>query len=485
MSSENTLKKSAFSGFIWKFAERVLAQMVSLVVSIILARILLPDDYSVVGIVTIFFAFCNVFITGGLNTALIQKKDADEIDYATILHVNMLIALVLYVVMFFGAPLIAGIYDKPLLIPVIRVMGITFFVNGFLAVLSAYTSSTLQFKKFFFSTIVGTVISAVVGITMALNGFGAWALVAQQMTNSIINTIILFITTRFKILFVLSIDRLKGLFRYGWKIFVASFVSVLYDEINPLIVGIKFSATDLSYYTKGKSFPSLLNQTISGTLSSVLFPVMSKIQEDKEEVLKVTRRYIRVASYIIFPMMIGFFAVAKNFVVVILTEKWLFAVPYIQVFCVTYMFNIIQTGNLEAIKAIGRSDITLILEIIKKSAYFIIIALFVFFTNSPEMLAVSSVVCTLIASVVNTYPNRTLIGYRYRQQITDILPNLILAILMGVVVAAMNDIPISLYLLFPLQMLAGAFVYVLLSLLTRNENLNYLLSSIKLLLKRG
>lgn len=484
MNSDN-LKKKAFSGVIWKFLERICAQMVSLIVSIILARILMPNDYSVVSIVTIFFAFCNVFISGGLNTALIQKKDADAEDYSTVLHTSMLIALILYIIMFFSAPAIANLYDKQILVPVIRIMSLTFFINAFKSILSAYTSSNLQFRKFFFSTIIGTVVSAFVGIYMAVNGHGVWALVAQQMTNSFLDTLILYFSTKYKILFKFSFKKLKSLFNYGWKIFVSSIISVIYDQINPLIVGVKYTANDLAYYNKGQNYPGLINSTISDTLQSVLFPIMSKVQDDKEVVLNVTRKYIKTASYIIFPMMIGLFSVSDVFVEVVLTEKWLPIVPYIQIFCFSYMLNIIQVGNLQAIKAIGRSDITLILEIVKKSFYFIIIIIFVFISKSPIVLALSSVVCTIFATLVNTYPNRKLLGYKYRYQLNDLLPNLIISILMGISVYFVKYIEMSKVLLLLLQVFIGIFVYILLSIITKNENLYYLIDYVKLYFRKS
>lgn len=484
MNSDN-LKKKAFSGMIWKFLERICAQMVSLIVSIILARILMPNDYSVVSIVTIFFAFCNVFISGGLNTALIQKKDADAEDYSTVLHTSMLIALILYIIMFFSAPAIANLYDKQILVPVIRIMSLTFFINAFKSILSAYTSSNLQFRKFFFSTIIGTVVSAFVGIYMAVNGYGVWALVAQQITNSFLDTLILYFSTKYKILFKFSFKKLKSLFNYGWKIFVSSIISVIYDQINPLIVGIKYTANDLAYYNKGQNYPGLINSTISDTLQSVLFPIMSKVQDDKEVVLNVTRKYIKTASYIIFPMMIGLFSVSDVFVEVVLTEKWLPIVPYIQIFCFSYMLNIIQVGNLQAIKAIGRSDITLILEIVKKSFYFIIIVIFVFISKSPIVLALSSVVCTIFATLVNTYPNRKLLGYKYRYQLNDLLPNLIISILMGISVYFVKYIEMSKVLLLLLQVFIGIFVYILLSIITKNENLYYLIDYVKLYFRKS
>lgn len=477
--NSNNLKNKAFSGMIWKFMERICAQVVSLIVSIVLARILMPDDYSIVSIVTIFFTFCNVFISGGLNTALIQKKDADVEDYSTVLHTSMFVALILYMVMFFLAPSIANLYSKQILIPVIRIMSLTFFINVFKSVLSAYTSSNLQFKKFFFSTIVGTIISAFVGIYMAINGYGVWALVAQQMTNSLLDTLILYFTTKYKVVFKVSFKKLKSLFSYGWKIFISSIISVIYDQINPLIVGVKYTSKDLAYYSKGQNYPGLINSTISDTLQSVLFPIMSKVQDNKEMVLSVTRKYIKVASYVIFPMMIGLFSVSDIFVEVVLTEKWLPIVPYIQIFCFSYMLNIIQVGNLQAIKAIGRSDITLILEIVKKSFYLIIIILFVILSKNPIVLALSSIVCTVFATVVNTYPNRKLLGYKYKYQLNDLLPNLIISIIMGIVVYLIKYIQISKFLILILQVFIGVIIYILLSKLTKNENLYYLIDYIR------
>ena len=298
--ANGSLKKKAFGGFVWSFGERIGAQLVSLVVQIVLARLLFPDDYAIVGVVTIFFNFANVIIASGLNTALIQKKDSTREDYSTILFVSVGVAVVIYALLFFSAPWIAAAYGLPLIIPVIRIMSLTLLINAVKSILTAFISSTLQFKKLFISTISGTILSAVVGIGMAMAGCGVWALVAQQMINALAGTVMLFITTRFKILWVFSVNSFKELFGYGWKIFVTSIITVLYDEINPIIVGLRFSPTDLSFYTKGKSFPSLLNSTIGNTLSTVLFPVISKVQDDFDAVLAITRKYIRVSSYLIF-----------------------------------------------------------------------------------------------------------------------------------------------------------------------------------------
>lgn len=476
---EKNYKNATISSMFWKFGERVGAQLVSTIVSIILARLLVPDDYGVVGIIGIFFAFANIFISGGFNAALIQKKDADIEDYSSVLFISLGSAIFVYLLLFFLAPLIANLYDKQILVPIIRVMGITLFINAFRSIISAYISSRMQFKKYFLSTILGTVFSAVVGIYMALKGFGPWALVGQQMTNAIIGTAILYITTRVKFVFRFSKHKAKGLFSYGWKILVASGISVLYDEINPLIIGIRYSSADLAFYTKGKSFPGLINTSLSDTLASVLFPVMSKFQDDKVALLNYTRNYMKVASFVIFPIMIGFLAVAENFVIVLLTEKWLPATIYIQIFCIVYAFNMIQTGNLQVIRALGRSDIILKLEIIKKSLYFIVILLFVLLSTSPVYLAIACIVNTIIATIVNTIPNRKLLKYKYSMQISDLLLNFTISLIMGVAVYFMGFLKINIYFLFALQILTGVALYVLLNIIIRNSSMKYFISSVK------
>ncbi len=479
MSEMSNLKKKTFSSMIWKAMERFCSQIVTTVVSIILARILMPDDYSVVSIVTIFFAFCNIFISGGINSALIQKKNADVTDYSTVLIVNLAISVALYIIMFFSAPLIADLYNKEILVPVIRVMALTFFVSSYKSVICAKVSSDLKFKKFFFATIGGTILSAVVGIVMAVKGYGAWALVAQQMVSNVVGAIILSVTTEIKLKFTFSFVRFKTLFKFGGKIFLANIITTVYNELKPLIVGIKYSANDLAFYKKGETYPSLINTLTSNTFSAVLFPAMSKIQDDKTAMLNVVRRYLKVVSFVLFPCMLGFFAVSDNFIRIVLTEKWLPISPYLKIFCVVYMFNMIQMGNIQATQALGRSDITLKTEIIKKAIYFAIVILFIFLFDSPIMLASSEILCYVIATIVNVYPNKKLIGFKYRYLFFDMAPNLIISIIMCVCVNLINYVNVNMYLQFALQVFAGMIIYVGLNLIIKNNSLFYVLNMLK------
>lgn len=480
---EKKLKKAVVFSAIWKFMERIIAQLVSLVVAIILARLLSPDDYSSVSLVTVFFSFANIIIAGGFNSALIQKKDSDELDYSTILIFSFAVSILIYIVLFISAPLIAKIYHRDDLTLIIRIMGLVLPITAIKSVWCAYISSRLLFKKFFMATIVGTIMSAFVGIIMAYRGFGAWALVAQNMTNTLIDTVILIATTHVFFGFKFSIERFKGLFKYGWKVLVSSIIGTIYSQTVPLFIGVKYSNKDLSYYTKGKSFPELISSTTTYTLSAVLFPFLSKFQDNKQKLLEFTRLYIRLSSYVAFPLMLGFFAVSDSFVMVVLTDKWLPAVHYIRVFCVTSMFDMVHVGNCETIKAMGRSDIFLKMEIIKKTGYFVTIATFLYFTKKPETLAYAFIVCTIIALLVNSVPNRALIGYKFELQLMDLVPNLLIAVVMAFAVSYIGVVlPKGSIITLLVQIISGVVVYIVLSVLSRNSNLGYLLSIIRKLL---
>lgn len=481
MDSQNNdkLKKSTVDGMLWIFSERMCAKLVSFCVTLVLARLLVPEDYSVISVTAIFFTFCNVILRGGLNTALVQKKDADSLDYSSVLCLTLSMAAVLYAVAFFAAPWIAKLYAKEQLTAVIRVMGLSFFILAFKSVLNAYTSSHLQFRKFFFATIVGTVISAAVGIGMALKGFGAWALVAQEMTNNLIDTLMLLLTTGMKVRLRCSIQRLRQLFAFGFQNFVSSLVNVIYGQLSPLVIGLRFSTVDLAFYSKGRSFPELINTTLSETMTEVLFPVMAKVQDSIEDVRNVTRRYMKTSTYVIFPIMMGLIVVADTFVRLLLTEKWMDCSVYIKIFSVSYLLELISVGTVQALRAIGRSDAVLKLQLQKKALSLVVLVAFIVLAKQPEALAICAVVCSLLAFLVNSIPAKKILGYGCWAQVRDLLPNLLLSLLMVLPVALLGRLPIPDLALLPLQILTGAAVYVGLSILLRNENFRFVLNTIK------
>lgn len=478
-------RKQAFSNFGWKLAEQVGAQMVSFFVSIILARVLMPDDYVCVSVIAILSAFCAVFIDGGLSKSLIQKKDADIVDFSTVLYVSIGLAFIVYLVLYITAPFIAVLYDNSLLIPVIRVYSLVLFVGAFNTVQGAYISKHLQFKKYFLATLSGTIVSAIIGIYMAYHGYGPWALVAQQMINPIVDTIILYVTSSFRPKLCFSLNRIKVLWRFGIRVLGTSLVDMLYDNIRPLIVGVKFNSADLAFYQKGRSYPDIINSTLNSTLSSVLFPVMATAQDDFGQVKNITKRYISTASFMLFPALLGLAAVAPNLITWMITEKWANAVPYMQIFCINYMFQLLQTGNLQAINAVGRSDIVFKLAILKKSISFALLFFLVIFANSPLLLAGLGILTSLIAYIINTTANKRILKYGFWEQAKDIFPNLVTAFVMALVVWWIGKIRLPLFPLICIQIISGAICYILISLIIQNKALFYCIDTFKTYVKKG
>lgn len=329
---------SVISNFIWRFAERVGAQLVAFIVSIVLARILDPGTYGVVALITVITVIMQVFVDSGLGNALIQKKDADNLDFSTVFYTNIAFCFVLYIGLFFAAPLIANFYRNTALTPYIRVLGLTVLISGIKNVQQAYVSRHMLFKKFFFSTLGGTIIAGVIGIIMAVMGAGVWALVAQQVINLAIDTSILWITVKWRPERKFSFERLKGLFSFGWKLLASALLDTVYTNIRQLIIGRMYSSVDLAQYNRGRQFPNLIVQNVNTSIDSVLLPAMSNEQDDKEHVRSMTRRSIKTSTYIMAPLMMGLFFVGEPLTSLVLTDKWLPCVPFMRVFVLLSCF---------------------------------------------------------------------------------------------------------------------------------------------------
>ncbi len=457
---------------IWRFLERSGAQLVSFVVSIVLARLLLPEDYGTISLIAVFTSILNVFVDSGLGNALIQKKDADNIDFSTVFFTNIVFCLLLYVLLFFASPLIAQFYKNQNLTAVVRVLGITILISGVKNIQQAYVSKTLQFKKFFFATLTGTITAAVVGIWMAYQGYGVWALVAQQLTNLFIDTIILWITVRWHPNAVFSFERLKTLFSYGWKLLVSALIVTISNNLRHLIIGKKYSSDDLAFYSKGGHFSFAIVNNINSSIDSVLLPAMSSEQDNRERLKQMTRRSIKTSIYIIAPLMMGLFACAPSVVSFVLTDKWLACVPYMRIFCISYMFYPIHTANLNALKAIGRSDLFLKLEIIKKIVGLVILFSTMWF--GVLAIAYGVVISSVFSQIINSWPNKKLLNYGYLEQLKDILPAILLAVVMGAFVSLFNILTLVAPLKLLIQIPCGIAIYVLGSKLLKLDSFAYM-----------
>lgn len=471
--------KGLLSNLFWKFSERIASQLVSLVVSIILARLLMPSDYGAIAMVTVFITLAQVLVEGGFSGALIQKKNADRLDFSSVFYFVLAISVLLYVILFVLAPYIAGFYGEgyEILTPVFRVLGVQVIIFGANSVQQAYVSREMMFRKFFYSTLVGTIVSAVVGLTMAYRGYGVWALVAQQLTMSAVNTLALFLVTRKLPSLAFSWIRLKSLLKYGINLFGANFLIAFYQEFRSLIIGKLYSAADLAFFDKGKVFPNLIVTNVNSSIGAVLFPKISQQQDNLSQVKQTTRYSIRFSSYIMSPLMLGLAAVAEPFIRLLLTDKWIPCVPLLRVLCVCYMFMPIHTANIQATKAIGRSDIVLKLEIIKKSIE--LVSLLLVMRISVMAIAINMAVLNFVFIFINVFPNIKWLGYSFKEQMSDILPNLLVSFMMACVVFLVASCPMNDWFRLIIGVLVGFSFFVGVSVISKNKEFNYIVSLLK------
>ena len=472
--NETELKGKMITGVLWKFSERFFAQGVSFAVSLVLARILVPDDYGVVAVINMFIAIADVFLSSGLNASLIQKKDADEIDFSTIFHCNLLLSIFLYMVLFFSAPIIASIYKMPVLINAIRVFALRLPISSFQSIQTAYVSKKMDFRKFFFATAVGTVISAIVGIFMAVKGYGVWALIAQYMTNTIIDTTILFAIVKWYPSRVFSWSRAKPLIKYGGKVLLTDLIGTVFNYLGDFVIGYKYSSADLAYYSKGRQLPAIFKTNLSTTLVSVLFPGMSNVNQDLAKVKNISRNSIKVLTFIIYPIMIGVMVIAKPLTVFLYSEKWLPMVPFVKVVCFEAILSVPSTIALQILKATGRSDLMLKSEFIKKP--FSLLAILIASRFGIFAVSLTLPFNTLLELIINGYFVKKTIDYKYSELLSDVLPAFMMSVIMGCVVSATSLLPIN-HILIKLLVcgIAGVATYLFLSVVSKNREFIMLL----------
>lgn len=475
--NNSEIKNKTITNFMWRFAERCGAQLVTFVVSIVLARLLEPSVYGTIALVTVFTTILQVFVDSGLGTALIQKKNADDLDFSSVFYFNFGMCIILYLVMFISAPYIARFYNDSSLTSVIRFISLTIVISGVKGIQQAYVSKNMLFKRFFFSTLGGTLISAIIGIIMAYMGFGVWALAVQQLSNTAIDTLILWVTVKWRPSKRFSIERLKSLFSFGWKLLCSSLLDTLYNNVRSLIIGKMYSASDLAYYNQGEKFPKFIVSNVNTSIDSVLLPTMSSAQDDRNRVKNMTRRAIKTSTYVMAPLMMGLAFCAEPVIKIILTDKWLLCIPFLRIFCITYMFYPVHTANLNAINALGRSDLFLKLEIAKKIVGITLLFSTIWF--GVMAMAYSLLVSCVLNQIINSWPNKKLLNYGYLEQLKDILPGILLALFMGICVYFVSFLPISIYLILVIQVVLGATIYIGNSAILKLDAFEYLWNTVK------
>lgn len=480
--NKNFSKHNIFSSLVWKFLERGGSQGIQFIIQIILARLLSPSEFGALAIVLVFISLAQTFVDGGFSTALIQKKEVDKLDFSSIFYLSLGIATVVYIMILIFAPFISGFYQNESLTPIIRVLSLILFPGALNSIQIAFVSRNMQFKKIFKTSLISSIVSGILGIFAAYLDFGIWALVIQQISYHFVNSIAMWYSVKWRPELLFSFQRVKELFSFGSKVFITTFIYRFYLDIRTLMIGRIYSATDLAYYQRGEQIPRVLVNNIDGSIQAVILPTLSTYQDNKSRVKSMVKRTVSMSSFLVFPLMLGIVAVAEPLVLLLLTEKWLSAVPFLRLFCLTYGLWPIITINLQPIRALGRSDILLRLELIKRFIGLVIILISIPF--GLNAIAFGTLLERIVEVFINAYPNKKLIDYSISEQIKDLLPSLLQSSIMGIIVYLFGRLPIRPLPLLLTQIFLGIIVYLLISLITTNESFIYMSESLKKLVKK-
>ena len=460
---------SISKSLLWKFLERFSVQGTQFLIQIILARLLSPKHYGALAIMMIFVNLANVIIQNGFNTALIQNKDADEEDFSSVFWLLLGISTLVYIILYMSAPWLATYYDMPYLEKPFKVICLMLIPGALNSVQLAIIRRKMDFKKEFTSNVVSIVIAGLVGIICAYVGLGLWSLVIQTLVNTTVACITMWHVVGWRPKYIYNHQRVMKLFNFGYKLVLAGLLDTLSNNLSSLIIGARHNATALGYFSRGAQFPGALMGAVNSTVQSVMLPVMASVQNDKQKAKSLMRKAIVLSCYLVFPMMAVFAGIAKPLVEILLTEKWLECVAFIQIFCFIYAFWPIHSCNLQAINAMGRSDIFLKLEIIKKLITWINLSFSVFYFDTPIAIAGIGILSTILCSFVNCYPNKVLLDYSFKEQIKDTLSYFILSLTMFILLNFISDILEATILNLMLLILLGVSYYWVLSYLLKLE----------------
>lgn len=417
------------SNVAWRFAEQISSYSVTFIVSIIIARILAPEDYGSIAIIMVFITLANIFVQNGFSAALIQKKNADNLDFSSIFYFILAFSTVLYAILFVISPYVASYYNSDVLCPALRVLGLRLIIGTVNTVQQAVIAKRMIFRKNFFSTLGGNVVSGILGLVAAYEGLGLWALIIQNLSHLVVTTIILWNTVKWRPILAFSWKRLKGLLNFGWKLMASALAGAIYDDLRTLIIGKVYSKSDLAYYSRGQQFPQLIMNNVNNAVSSVTFPVLSEKQDNKDDLANSNRRLIQIMSGVISPLLVGLAIVAEPLVHIILTDKWLPCVPFLRVCCIFYWLTCIYNAYLTSYKAIGNSGLALKIELIDDIIGIILIVCF--FRISVMAIAMVTVISRIAAFFVCWFITKNIFNVPVRNQISDSLMPVLLAIVIS------------------------------------------------------
>ncbi len=471
------IRNKVFSGLIWSFAEKIGSQGIGFVVTMVLARLLMPEQYGLIAMLTIVMTLCGCLVTCGFSVSLIQKKDADDLDFNTTLYCSTFLGIVLYIILFVCAPFVALFFKQPDLTLLTRVYTISLLWSGYNSTLVAYISKHMQFRKMFVRTVIANVISGIVGILMACQGFGVWALVAQNFTSSIVGVIALQFSVEWRPRLKFAWSRAKALMSFGLNVTAADFIGCVFNELRGLLIGKFFTPADLALYNKGCHLPQLISNNIEGSLGAVLFPAMSQINDDKERVRQMLSKSMRLSSYVMFFFLGTMLVVAEPLIRILFTERWIGCVPYLQFMCLGKMLSIVSNANLQALKAIGEGKALLKLEIYKKPVFLLMAVIGTYLGTFA--LAATIPLYTVYAAFVNMKPNKKFLSYEIKNQLLDLLPATVLFLLMFMMISPLNSLLMPDVWKILLQVAGCAIVYIGISYVFKLDSLIYIMNIVR------
>lgn len=463
---------SVSSSMIYKTLERYVVMAFQLIVQVVIARILEPNDYGLVAMMMVFIAVANVFIQNGFNMAIVQKKEADTIDFSTALIINLTIGVVLYIVLLVFTPTISTFYNQPDISVCMPVMSLLLIVGSINAIQIAIANRKMQFKSLFKCNVIASFSSGIIGVLAALLGFGVWALIIQQLLNSVVLSIMLYFQQHWIPSWSYDKTRAGELFSFGWKLLAAGLINELYNELNSLVIGKRYTSSDLAFYTKGSQFPKYVTTGVDTSISSVMFSAFSKNQNDRKALHDQIKKSVVVNSYIVIPLLTYLAIVSFPITQLLLTDKWLPMVPFMQICCLTFALHPLATTQTQAIAAVGRSDVRLKIEFIKKG---IGIGLLIMMMHmGPIGIAISAAITSVISVVIGAIAVKSTTGYPLRRVVTDILPILCASIFMALPLYFIGKLDILPLFLVILEFIVGAIIYFVLSALFNLYGYNYI-----------
>lgn len=473
---DSTTKKTV-KGMVWSVIDRFAGQGVQFLMSIIIARLVMPSDYGLIAMLTIFLAIAQTFVDSGFGSALVQKKDRTETDFSTAFYFNIAVSTFAYIILFFSAPFIADFYNQDKLVAVTRIAGLSLIINSFGVVQLARLTITLDFKKTAVATLTAVSISGILGIIMAYYGYGVWSLVAQTLSNNIINVIMLWVIAKWHPKLVFSTKSFKSLFGFGSKLLLSSLLHTLYVNLYSLIIGKFFSAKDLGYYNRANALAMFPSTNLSNVIMRVIYPVQCRIQDDDTQLIDNFRKYLRLSCYVIFPIMIGFCVLAEPVVLVLMKEKWLPAVPYLQIMCIAYMWDSIMKLNGSLLNVKGRSDLFFRAEIIKKITAFLILAATIPF--GITVMCIGLILYAFADIRIITIYVRKVLNVKLMPQLKDISGILLLSLSMGAVTYFFSILTVNPYLKILFGMVAAVIYFFMISWLFHFREFGFIVSLIR------